>query len=366
MSQNEKKTYSKEELLKIIKEGRGTPSGMDDFEKDALEGLQMLNSYRKADELNSEVDRIIAGDKRKKRRTLVYFISAAASLALIISLFYLVKEDTVKAEKKELAQAEEPARHEGPAMISGETKPTYEDNEPQAKQTTEADKIIPAQPPAYIADKKSGTDQVVASPDADEKKFSAKTEQEQPNQSSYAPVQEQSKENNNITTVASPGSALSQNVDIAKNEEAPKEQTLMESTAAYRGKDEAKGDFELTQQKAKTKKSEASSYTAFGAARERELYHSPQYKGGEDIFKRYVRENLVISSPSASGEIEVEITITQKGEGKNIKILKPISGCDACNEDVVKLIKSVKSWQPATLDGKAVEKSLHLVISYNQ
>jgi len=44
MQKDKHNIYSKEELLKLIKEGKNAPADMDEFDLEALEGLKLLDN----------------------------------------------------------------------------------------------------------------------------------------------------------------------------------------------------------------------------------------------------------------------------------------------------------------------------------
>ncbi|MGZ3904256.1 MAG: hypothetical protein ACXVC6_11205, partial [Bacteroidia bacterium] len=99
------KIFSKEELFKLIDEKKSLPPDADDFDKEAMEGLSMVTDRKKLDGLNDSIDEVLANEKAKasKRRNL-YIFSAAASLLLIIGLFFLVKEVSFDKKSESLAE----------------------------------------------------------------------------------------------------------------------------------------------------------------------------------------------------------------------------------------------------------------------
>ena len=102
---NKHKIVSKEELFKLIDEKKSLPPEADDFDKEAMEGLSMLTDRAKLDGLNNSIDEVLrqeAALSKKKRN--IYILSAAASLVLIIGIFFLLKDNSF--EKKENVLAE--------------------------------------------------------------------------------------------------------------------------------------------------------------------------------------------------------------------------------------------------------------------
>lgn len=105
MADNKHKIFSKEELFKFIDERKSLPPDADDFDKEALEGLTMLTDRTKLEKLDSAIDEVLRKEKMKARRKRnLYILSAAASLILIVGLFFLLKDTTVNKEEDTLAE----------------------------------------------------------------------------------------------------------------------------------------------------------------------------------------------------------------------------------------------------------------------
>lgn len=102
---NKHKIFSKEELFKLLDEKRSLPPEADDFDKEAMEGLSMLTDRKKLDGLNNSIDEVLRKEKMKARkRKNLYFLSAAASLLLVIGLFFLLKDASFDKKENELAE----------------------------------------------------------------------------------------------------------------------------------------------------------------------------------------------------------------------------------------------------------------------
>jgi hypothetical protein len=102
---NKHKPFSKEELFRLIDEKRSLPPEADDFDKEAMEGLSMLTDRERVEGLNNSIDEILRSETKKaKRKKNIYIFSAAASVILIIGLFFLLKD--ISFDKKENAIAE--------------------------------------------------------------------------------------------------------------------------------------------------------------------------------------------------------------------------------------------------------------------
>src|ERR1700740_2681969 len=102
---NKHKIFSKEELFKLIDEKKSLPPDADDFDKEAIEGLSMVTDRKKLDGFDHSIDEVLRNEaaKASKKRNL-YVLSAAASLLLIIGLFFLLKEFSFDKKSETLAE----------------------------------------------------------------------------------------------------------------------------------------------------------------------------------------------------------------------------------------------------------------------
>jgi hypothetical protein len=392
MQKDKHNIYSKEELLKLIKEGKNAPADMDEFEREALEGLKLLDKTDVLNELNAEIDSIVA--KEKNRKTIYYF-SAAASLVLIIGLVLFFKNEVapdITKNEKPIASAENLKKPEGSTVSNTapitqpETQTTYEAKEPE----------VPAK--ERSATKHEGVSSLLS-------------------QASSAPVEEKMQEtkqggkdtNNQLDTKV----ALTEKIinyeesKAAASPQAKQEQQEFVVSETTTANTKAANGGELDNDKSKTKEvvttgnnaqpTQAALYKADVAANvasnknkndeyrdeqknvsagfsyavspdkksNAKNYREPAFIDGDATFAAYAKQHLKISSPTKSGIIEVEFLITKTGKAEKIKILKPLDGCDACSQDVIDLIKSVKKWAPAAIDGNNSDAIKKISIQYN-
>src|ERR1700758_3950901 len=144
MPDNKHKPFSKEELFRLIDEKRSLPPEADDFDKEALEGLSMLTNRNKVDGLNNSIDEALRleGKKRKRKKNL-YIFSAAASVILIIGLFFLLKDISFAKKENAIAENTTPASE----TTKQEDIKTSDENVPAEKKLEENNNA-----PATVAD----------------------------------------------------------------------------------------------------------------------------------------------------------------------------------------------------------------------
>lgn len=94
----------------------------------------------------------------------------------------------------------------------------------------------------------------------------------------------------------------------------------------------------------------------------------PEYPGGEPELSGFIRKNLnySLTGNSAAGICYVTFVVETDGTLSNIQILKGIAGCEACNAEVLRVIKILpKKWSPGMQNGAAVPVQFSLPIRFH-
>ena len=92
----------------------------------------------------------------------------------------------------------------------------------------------------------------------------------------------------------------------------------------------------------------------------------PQFPGGEKALMEYMAKNLTYPQEARDkgidGRVFVGMVIEKDGSVSNVKVLRGIgSGCD---EEAVRVIKSMPKWKPGMQDGKPVRVSYQIPINF--
>lgn len=374
------KIYSKEELLKIIKERGSVPTDMDDFDCEALEGLKLLKNEDILDKLNNEVDMIV--EEEKKRKKTVYYFSVAASLLLLIGMVFFFKNSFISKDSKPITLAEKPKEENPPPSLTNpqaETKPTQEAKEPklekQNKTHSASKKESYLHPQGYsspvIADKMVNED-LEKNNQSDESKSVKENDNHVYRKGNQGPPQGKQEEQtivanetettSNNTTSGGSGNdvAFKQTQNLATNNQ-PTQDAL--SNANTTPTEIPPADKKQADEKSKASVSSYARSVDRGTTKK--SYAEPTFIGGDIVFTNYVKQNLKISSPSNSGIIVVSFLITKDGEAEKIEVTKPLTNCVVCSDDVINLIKSIKKWKPAIMNGKTIDAPKKINIQYN-
>ena len=378
MQKDKHNIYSKEELLKLIKEGKNAPADMDEFDLEAMEGLKLLDNPPILNKLNKEVDEIIIQEKKKeKQRKAIYYFSAAASLLLIMSLIFLFKNEVVVKHEKVVAVAEKQKEENMQLDLTppAEAATTYKAKQPEQQNAPKKETVLvknkaKQKKETIGSENEKNLEQTTTINTKSKNAFLAKDENAERKEQAVAANQSVA------TNLGSPTiyqeNAQQDESKKAEPDKAKEEAIRTQSGIVYESRDknsdiaQAPAAPKLDAQKPE-KKPNTQAFFATNMVKSKTTKSStdPSFIGGDNAFAVYAKQNLKISSPENSGIIVVEFLIKKDGTVENIKVLKPLNNCDACSKDAVDLIKSIKTWKSATENGKSVSAIKKISVQYN-
>lgn len=84
--------------------------------------------------------------------------------------------------------------------------------------------------------------------------------------------------------------------------------------------------------------------------------------GGIDAFYDYIIQNFDAGTIEKKGQIVFEFTVNDKGEVKNIKIIRQLG--DNSSMELIRVLRKAPKWQPASRGGKAVSFNLKMPLTF--
>ena len=92
----------------------------------------------------------------------------------------------------------------------------------------------------------------------------------------------------------------------------------------------------------------------------------PSYPGGEQKLMEYVAKNIkypqIARETGIQGRVFVGFVVEPDGSVSNVKVLRGIGG--GCDEEAVRVVKSMPKWKPGKQRGKAVRVSYMLPVNF--
>lgn len=93
-----------------------------------------------------------------------------------------------------------------------------------------------------------------------------------------------------------------------------------------------------------------------------------EYPGGNSALKAYLKENLLYPVSAREfaieGKVYVRFIISKNGEISNVAVLRGIPDCIECDKEAIRLIKSMPKWKPSKINGKEVNSTYNLPITF--
>ncbi|HRG01482.1 MAG TPA: hypothetical protein PKZ75_10220 [Bacteroidia bacterium] len=383
---NKHKPLSSEELFQLLDKQSNNETdfdGMDDFEKDALEGFSAHSTPEKAkaltEELNMAISKKVSEEKGGQKNRIIWF-SAAASIVLIIivSVFFLkqTKDDSITNlalnETKEsnttpvLTEPLKPTEETtNSGVSSGETKPltnnikseevvTSKNTQagPGFKQVTSESIVVSENQVAagttrladvskdILKNRNEGNMDELNSPSvAIDKKAEAKQKEKgnagDSELDKTVTVESKSVTDANAVTQGTVAYKVDADYRVTKNEESKK---LSKEKAA-------------AEKSAVTTANKAAAVPAYSSTQE-QSNQTAYYTGGETAIKEYIVNYLKEHSSSIilKGKYKVIGNVNNKGELKVTSITQITKEyCEGCSDKIKEALNTMKNWNSSSV-----------------
>lgn len=387
-----KNTASSDELFNRL--GLQDSGGLDDFEKEALEGFASLENPALAKALNEKLDAKINEvyfEKKSGNRALFY-LSMAAGLVMVVGLsifFYNFLND----QKTELAlnkEAELPDMQAAPLNeASAITTPAESNTQEEADKSGGSAKTVndndqregKKQPNAIeqnAVNTKTGDFEItVSKPSEDINNGQGKAA------SAPVVISEVAKEPAHAEKALekeAPGKADTYNKDL---DEAKPRSTIgglkknsakNNAPASSYKKEESKGEgladdykeADNTPKLATNQSVPASGVvTATETTRRNEngltqpMFVNKNYNKAQDYIKTEIDKTAILKNNVI--EFTAKITIDEKGVVTKVKFVTSFTNCSTCEKDLETILLKMPNWQAATKGGKKVKETIHFV-----
>ena len=94
-----------------------------------------------------------------------------------------------------------------------------------------------------------------------------------------------------------------------------------------------------------------------------------EFPGGQAALANYLKENLTYPADalanSIGGRVYLQFQIQEDGSISKVKVKRGIPDCRECDDEAVRVIKSMPKWKPAENNGKPVSSTYNLPIRFN-
>lgn len=94
----------------------------------------------------------------------------------------------------------------------------------------------------------------------------------------------------------------------------------------------------------------------------------PSFVGGDKAFFKYLGENIKYPDYEKKNDIQGNVIasfiVNADGSIGKIEILKSVKGSKNLNAEVIRVLKSMPKWNPATKDDKAVKAIMNIPVKF--
>jgi len=92
------------------------------------------------------------------------------------------------------------------------------------------------------------------------------------------------------------------------------------------------------------------------------------YPGGIDSLKHFLATNLHYPYKAVRNKLEgkcyIQFIITDKGTVSNVEVKRGVPDCKECDAEGIRVIKAMPIWEPGKVNGKPVNSTFTLPISF--
>lgn len=95
----------------------------------------------------------------------------------------------------------------------------------------------------------------------------------------------------------------------------------------------------------------------------------PEFPGGKDAVKEFVKANLKFpagaKNKNIQGKLVVKFVVNRLGYPESIRIVMPIANCEECSAEAVRLVSAMPRWKPGAINGKTAKFNYNLPLDFN-
>ncbi len=93
-----------------------------------------------------------------------------------------------------------------------------------------------------------------------------------------------------------------------------------------------------------------------------------EFPGGVSAMKEYIARNMkypeVAKEMGISGKTYLRFVISDRGSISNVKVVKGLPDCPECDQEAIRIVKSMPNWKPARNNGNAVNSYYNLPVTF--
>lgn len=94
----------------------------------------------------------------------------------------------------------------------------------------------------------------------------------------------------------------------------------------------------------------------------------PEFPGGPAEMMKYIQKNIqypqMAKEAGLSGKCFLKFVVNGNGDISDVQVLKGVPGCQECDKEAIRVVKSMPNWKPGKQNGRAVPVFFNLPINF--
>lgn len=94
----------------------------------------------------------------------------------------------------------------------------------------------------------------------------------------------------------------------------------------------------------------------------------PEFPGGTTAMMKYIQQNIqypaMAREAGISGKVYLKFVVNETGEISSVEVMKGVAGCQDCDKEAIRVVKSMPKWKPGKMTGRAVKVNYTLPINF--
>lgn len=95
----------------------------------------------------------------------------------------------------------------------------------------------------------------------------------------------------------------------------------------------------------------------------------PEFPGGAMEMMKFIQRNIIYPNKAKEaglmGKCFLKYVVDSSGNVRDVQVLKGVPNCKECDDEAVKVVKSMPKWKPGRQNGKPVSVFFNLPISFS-
>lgn len=90
----------------------------------------------------------------------------------------------------------------------------------------------------------------------------------------------------------------------------------------------------------------------------------PEFPGGVEEMFNFIKKNINYPTQGSGGTSYTTFVVSETGEIRDVYLVRGATNCPACDDEALRLVKSMPKWIPGKQNGKDISVQYNLPIKF--